>query len=248
MARQKNKGNIMQWNVGRRLALVGALVVFMTGCAQVPRQAFNAKAAAAIRKVVVAQQENQTEYQTNILGHPGMSFGLVGALVAAADMQAKTTKLTTAIDPKETRVQERFSERLKTRLEQAGYETTLLVVPRGTTPEQALATAKQQAQADAVMMVDLYAGYWAAGPSTDYFPRMLAKVKAFDARSDQVLYEDSISYGYAMPQMQTVHLASDPAYRFASVDVLIADPAKTRLGLYAGLDALAEQIANDLKK
>lgn len=237
----------MKGKITRLAALLVAASALLAGCAQVPRQAFNAQAAKSIHKVVLARSQNQTQYDTNILGHPGMSFGLIGGLIAAADMQAKSVKLTTAIDPKETRVQERLADKLKARLEQAGYEPSVLVLPAGTTPDQALALGKKE-PADAVLLVDLYAGYWAAGPSTDYFPRMLAKVKAMDVHTQKVLYEDSISYGYAMPQMQTVHLASDPAYRFASVDALVADPAKTREGLYAGVDALAEQIASDLKK
>jgi ABC-type glycerol-3-phosphate transport system substrate-binding protein len=177
----------MNWNFGCRAMLLALAATLLAGCAQVPRQAFNAQGSSHIRKVVVAQHENQTEYESNILGHPGMSFGLIGGLIAAADIQSKTIKLTSAINPKETRVQDRLSEKLKARLEQAGYETTVLVVPRGTKAEEALARAKQGGQADAVMLVDLYAGYWAAGPSTDYFPRMLARVKALDIRSDKVL-------------------------------------------------------------
>jgi hypothetical protein len=238
----------MEWNVGRRAALVVMSVAFLAGCAQVPRQAFNAQAAAHVKTIVVARAENQIEYPVQIIGHPGMSFGLIGGLVAAADMQVKSGKLTSAIDVKETRVQERFADKLKARLNKAGYETVVVVLPKGTTLDQGLAQAKLKARGDAVVVVELYAGYWAAGPSTDYFPRMVAKVKTFDAKSDKVLYEDSISYGYAMPQAQTVHLASEPAYRFGSIDTLVADPVKTRQGLYVGVDALVEQIANDLRK
>jgi hypothetical protein len=231
----------------RLAAMLVAGAAMLAGCAQIPRQAFNAKAAASIKKVVLTRAHNQTQYDTNVLGHPGLSFGLIGGLIAAADMHAKSVRLTTAIDAKETRVQQRLAERLKADLEQEGYEASILVVPDGSTPDQALALGKRE-PADAVMLLDLYAGYWAAGPSTDYFPRMLAKVKAVDAHTDKVLYEDSLSYGYAMPQMKTVHLASDPSYRFADVDALVADPGRTRQGLYDGVDALAAQIASDLRK
>jgi hypothetical protein len=177
-----------------------------------------------------------------------MSFGLIGGLIAAADMQMKSTKLTAAIDPKEARIQQRFGEDLKAQLEKVGYEAQVVYVPEGTNVDDAVKQAKERASGDAVMVVSLYAGYWAAGPSTDYFPRMLAKVKTFDSKSQKVLYEDSISYGYTTPQSQTVHLASEPTYRFSNIDVLVAEPAKTRQGLYAGADALAQQIAQDLKK
>ena len=232
--------------------LVGAILVlsaFLTGCAQpLKKQAFNRETAKDINTVVLTRADNQEEYQAYMLGHPGMGFGLIGGLVAAADMQGKTNKLTTAIDPKEVKLQERFGEKLKESLALVGYQTTLVVLPKGTKEEQALAAAKAKATGDAVLYVDLYGAYWAAGPSTDYMPRMAAKVKTFDTQTGTVLYEDTITYGYAMPQSDTVHLASDPAFQFANIDVLVADPAKARQGLYLGIDAMVQQIVADLRR
>lgn len=226
-----------------------AFAALVAGCAQpLKKQAFNRESAAHIHTVVVTRSENQDEYQAYMLGHPGMGFGLIGGLVAAADMQGKTNRLTAAMDAKEVRLQERFSEKLKESLAKAGYQTAVVVLPKDTKPEQVLAAAKQRASGDAVLFVNLYGGYWAAGPSSDYFPRMAAQVKTFDTRTEKVLYEDTITYGYAMPRAETVHLASDPAFRFANIDLLVADPAKTRQGLYRGIDALAEQIVADLRK
>lgn len=232
----------------RIAAIVAFASVVLAGCAQLPRQAFNAQGAGHVKTVVLVHHENQKDYEAAVLGHPGMSFGLIGGLIAAADMQIKSGKLTTAIDPNETRVQERFGEKLRAGLAKAGYQPVVLVLPKGKTADEAMAQAKQQAQGDAIVVVDVIAGYWAAGPSTDYVPRLRALVKAVDTKSGKTLYEDQITYGYAMPNAPTVHLASDPAFRFGSIDALIADPARTREGLYQGIDAIAAQIAVDLKK
>lgn len=234
---------------GMRLCAAVAVLALIVGCAQAPKkQAFNREAATHIKTVVVSTRENQTEYEAAVLGHPGMSFGLIGGLVAAADMAGKTSKLTAAVDPKETRLQERFGERLKLALTKLGYETSVVVVPKAAKDEEVLPLSTKQASGDAVLAVDLFAGYWAAGPSTDYFPRLLAKVRAMDVKSGGVLYEDTITYGYAMPNMPTVHLASEPRFRFRSIDALVADPAKAREGWYTGLDAIAAQIADDLRR
>jgi hypothetical protein len=120
-------------------------------------------------------------------------------------------------------------------------------VPKDAKEEQALAAARDGRRSDAVLLVNVVGAYWAAGPSTDYFPRVLVKVKELDA-GGKTLYEDTISYGYAMANAQTVHLASDPKYRFKDIDVLIADPELTRMGLFEGVDAVATQVATDLKK
>lgn len=227
------------------LAIVAALV----GCAQAPKkQAFNREAAGHVKTVVITQTPNQDSYEAAILGHPGMSFGLIGGLVAAADMQAKTNKLTAAISPTETRLQDRFSTKLSEGLAKAGYTANVVALPKDTKEDQWLPLAKAKASGDAFLTVNLTGGYWAAGPSTDYFPRVLATVRTFDSASGGVLYEDTFSYGYAMPQAMTIHLASDPTYRFANIDSLTGNPVKTREGLYAGLDAIVAQIVADLKK
>lgn len=231
-----------------RLGVLLLAAAFLSGCATIKRQAFNAAAAGHVKTIVIAQAENQSEYTAFVLGHPGMSFGLIGGLVAAADMQMKTNKLTAAINPKEARLQERFTERLTAKLAQAGYETVHVVLPKDTKPEQAAAIAKQSKPGDAVLVVALNGAYWAAGPTSDYFPRLIAQVRKVDVKTDKLLYEDTITYGYAQPQLESVHLASEPTYRFANIDVLVADPVKTRQGLYAGLDAVADQIVRDLKK
>jgi hypothetical protein len=226
-----------------------ALVVAATGCAQAPKkQAFNREGSTHIKSVVVTQAPNQDSYAAAILGHPGQSFGLIGALVAAADQQTKTNRLTAALDPAETRLQERFSARLSDGLAQAGYSAAVLVVPKDTNEEQLLPLAQKQAAGDAVIAVELSGGYWAAGAETDYFPRVVAKVRALERASGKLLYEDTISYGYAMPRAQTVHLASDPQFRFRTIGALTEEPARAREGLYRGIEAIAAQVVDDLRK
>lgn len=226
------------------------LVAMLAACVQAPKkQAFNHEAAAHIKTVAIAQTPNQDAYDVVILGHPGMSFGLIGGLVAAADMASKTTDLNKAIDPAETRLQERFSAKLSESLSKAGYTANIVMLPKDTKEDQVLPLLKQQGKdADAVLRINLTGAYWAAGPSTDYFPRLEAKVAALESSSGNVLYEDTISYGYAMPNAQTVHLASDAKYRFRDMGSLTKDPVTTRDGLYSGLDAIVAQIVADLKK
>jgi hypothetical protein len=226
-----------------------ATVAVMAGCANqpLPRQAFNAAAAGHVKKVVVTQSPNQETYEAAVLGHPGMSFGLIGGLVAAADMSAKSTKLTNAIGVSETKLQERMAVRLAERLREGGYEVLIATVPKDAKEEQALVAARNGGQSDAVLLVNVVGAYWAAGPSTDYFPRMQVQVKQLDT-AGKTLYEDTFTYGYAMANAQTVHLASDPKYRFKDIDVLIADPALTRSGLFDGVEAISAHVANDLKK
>lgn len=226
-----------------------AAVVLASGCAQMPKQAFNREAATHVHMLVIARSANQDSYEANVLGHPAMSFGLIGGLIAAADMQAKSSQLTKAIDPAETRLQDRFTDMLADALGKAGYETKVVLVPTGTKDGDVMPfVVKQDTKADAMVALGVYGGYWAAGPSTDYQPRLAAVVKVYDLRDGTLLYQDTITYDYPLAQSKSVHFASQPKYRFASIGTLTEDPALTRAGLIDGIDALVEQIATDLKR
>jgi ABC-type glycerol-3-phosphate transport system substrate-binding protein len=229
------------------LALVVAAA--LVGCAapKLPKQAFNAAAATQIKNVVLTQSQNQQEYEAVMLGHPGASFGLIGGLIAAADTSSKSKKLTVALDPAETRLQERFAARLRERLMAGGYGVQVVTMNPGIKDDAMLAAARSGQDADAFVVVSLTGAYFAAGPNSDYFPRMIARVKTVD-RAGATLYEDTISYGYATPDAKSVHLASDPQYRFDSINTLVLDPAKTRQGLLEGVEAITAQIATDLHK
>jgi hypothetical protein len=225
-----------------------ATIAALAGCATpTPRQAFNAPAAGHIKTVVVTQRPNQDSYEAAVLGHPGMSFGLIGGLVAAADIQSKSNKLTQAIGASETKLQERMAQRLAAHLREAGYEVQIVEIPKDAKEDQALSVARKERRSDAVLLLEVRGAYWAAGPSTDYFPRVMVGVKTLDD-TGRTLYEDSFTYGYAMANTQSVHLASDPKYRFKDIDTLIADAELTRNGLIEGVEAISIQIANDLKK
>lgn len=221
----------------------------LTGCVQPPKKtAFNQAMAADMKTVLIVRDPDQERYEAIMIGHPGAGFGLIGGLVAAADMHAKGSRLTEAIEANKTTLQERFEKVLAERLAQQGYITANMVLPKDTKEEDMLATARKMGvQADAILCVRLSGGYVAAGPTTDYFPSVSAKVVLSD-RGDKELYADTFSYGYTVPQSKAIHFAAEEQYRFPNIDILISDPQKTREGLIAGLDVIATQISMDLKR
>jgi hypothetical protein len=230
------------------LWLAAGLAVLVTGCAQAPKkQAFNREGAAAIKTVAITKGSKTEFYEAGMLGHPGASFGLIGGLIAAADIQSKSNRLTQAIKPEETKLQERLNEKLQAALAQVGYETSVMALPAEVSEEQLLETVKKSAT-DTVLTVGVVGKYLAAGPSSDYFPYIVVKARKLESKTGKVLYEDTFTYGYTFPNVQTVHMASDAKYRFNSIDALVADPKVTRQGLIDGLDVITGQIASDLKK
>ena len=232
----------------RSAALALLVATLLSGCATAPQQAFDREQATSIKTVVIAQRPNQPDYTVDIIGHPGQSFGLVGGLIEMADAMAKMKQLTPVIDPAETRLQDRFSAALAQRLTAAGY--AVQVIELRSIPSQdadLLTQVKALAKADAVVAVGMLGSYVAAGLSTPYSPNVRVLVRMLDMTSGATLYRESLNYGPA-PQLQgPVLLSVDPKYRFANFEAVLANPGLARGGLLAGLDPLAQQIAQDLK-
>ncbi len=181
-------------------------------------------------------------------GHPGMSFGLIGGLIAAADMNGKSTRLTETLDPRVTQFRKHFSDALLASLQRNGYETEVIVTGKDEEPDKMVSSVRSQAKSDVILGVQLFVRYVAAGVSSDYVPMVLAKVKGVDTKTSKIVYSDEFIYGYNAPGGEAAHIASDDMYRFSNMDALLADPAKTRNGLYDGANRIAAQIAEDFRR
>lgn len=232
----------------RSTVLILVAAVIASGCAQVNRQAFNKEAHASLKSIAITKPQAQEEYETVIQAHPGANFGLIGGLIAVADMKSKTSRVNAVIEPKEIRLQDRFATKLSESLNKAGYDTQVVAVPEEVGKDNIVDYVKKHAGADAVLAIEVEGSYIAAGPTTDYFPFIRVNAKKVHALTGAILYEDNFTYGYTLQGLKTVHFSPDSSYRFASIDKLMEDPAKTRLALISGIDSIAEQIAMDLKK
>jgi hypothetical protein len=220
----------------------------LVGCATVEKQAFNKEVATNIKTIAVTERTGEETYDVSIIAHPGVSFGLVGGLIAAADMQAKSSKLTTALDPAQTQLQHLFAEKLAQSLGAAGYQTEIVPVAKTIDDKEVHNTVRAKLNADALLTVSVQGMYVAAGPTTDYFPYVVVRVLSTDVKTGAKLYQDTITYGYNFPGTKTVHLPGKQEGRFQNMDALIGDPKRTRDELYIGLEAIAAQIAADLKQ
>ncbi|KAF0814516.1 hypothetical protein IGB42_00570 [Andreprevotia sp. IGB-42] len=230
--------------------VIGIMLLSMlfTGCASVSKQAFNKEAAQNIKSVTFARQDVQETYAIQIVAHPGFSGGLIGGLIAAADMADKTDKLTAKLDPKVTKLREKLSQQLVDALGQAGYVVDVVNAPGDDAPITTAAAMHGKVKTDAVLATRIYAAYIAAGASTPYYPYVHAEVVLEDNKTGKVLYQDIVSYGYTFPNAKTVHLAGGENFRFADMTELLASPDKARDGLVQGVQAIIGQVAADLTK
>ena len=232
-----------------KLLLATMAIILMAGCAQLPKQAFNKEAATGLKALTVTSRQDEKRYDAVIIAHPGASFGLVGAIVAAADMKAKGDKLTAALDPEKTKVRQLFSKELTKALADGGYTSDVVELAEDVKFDDHATEAKKLSKqpSDAILVAYLSdASYAAVGATSDYLPFVGARVKLI-GKDGRILYEDFISYGYQLNKA-AVHLQPQDVYRFKNIDELVASPEKSREGLHIGAHLLAEQIARDLKR
>lgn len=232
----------------KSLVIAVVAAAFLAGCANTPRKAFNREGAAQLKSVAVAERVDEESYNINIIAHPGVNFGLIGGLIAAADLTSKSNKLTAALDPAQTALQKRLSTKVAEQLNGTGYETSITYVPARTDSGKAYEVLRANLATDAVLDLGIYGGYTAAGPGSDYLPYIRVDVITKDVKSGETLYQDVITYGYTHQGQQTVHLESDARYRFKDLDDLMSRKDLAREGLQAGIDLVATQVAADLKR
>jgi hypothetical protein len=232
----------------------------LAGCAQPPKkQAYDVELSSRIHTVLLAQVPNQQSFTTtrNWWFIPPGNLGVPFAVAAVADTLIGTERVTAALDAKQTRLQDRFSEMLRDGLNAQGYETRTVVLPAADEPDKLLPLLRQYGPADAALVVMLK-GYvsWTEAPAkpaqdqprADFFPLLDVTARAFDLGSGAILYEDRFVYGRADQQAGAMHFPIDPKYGFAGVGDGVADPARLREGWIAGMRMIADKILTDLKR
>lgn len=233
----------------RTIFSLGLIVSLLSGCgATVGRQAFNREVGVSLQSVAVTERSEPEEYSVMIMGHPGLSFGLVGGLIAMADMKAKGTRLNKALDPAQTGLRRRLSSQIAQELGQNGYQTKVLPLKADVEDKELIAVVSKDDQSDMVLSLKFQASYVAAGPSTPYYPYVSAHVVATVRSTSKVVYEDWLTYGYSFPNTKAVHFPSEDKYAFADMEALETQPEQARAALTVGVDTLVAQIVRDLKK
>ena len=229
----------------RRLAAAAVVVSTLVGCASAPKQTFNAEANQDLKTIAVLTPPRPPEVSVAILNHPGMQFGLIGGLVAAAEMSAKTSSYNSAIAGQQPNWSAYASEAMKKELTALGY--TVVDQPVERKPGSDLLDSYPTSDADAYLDFKFNISYVASTPTSDYVPGVTLNARLVERKTKSVLYEEQYSYGHSNPYLKTVHLASDGKYRYANMEALKTRGAESLAGLTTGLDHIARRIAQHLQ-
>ncbi|MDB5804086.1 MAG: hypothetical protein JWN73_1408 [Betaproteobacteria bacterium] len=231
----------------KSLAWLVVLALFaLGGCANVPKQAYNRAANQDIKRVAILKPPVIKEFVVQNFGHPGMAFGLIGGLIAAADMSSKTGDFTTKMKTFNFDPGAEFTAKLAEELRACGYEVSVLEVARPK-PEILKSYDGLDAAPDAYIDVVLnWSGYFTSSPTADYVPAMRALVRVVRRQSKEIAYQELINYGYEMRVGQSINLTAEGKYNFGNFSALMADPDRALEGMRYGIPLIARQVGRDL--
>jgi len=240
----------------KRIFLLCVVAIISSGCATIEKQAFNREVHTSVRKVALVEPRKSTGFGVSVQNHPALHLGLIGAAAYAAEMSSKSNSLDAVMKPLGWSLTDALTAAVAEELTKSGYEVIRVDLKRDSltlvkdyTEYKTNPAFAPALSADA--WIDLATRdplYVANGPTSDYVPSIGVTVRMVAAKDQTVLYREDFLYGYAFPagRLQPVLIASDPAYRFANMDALTADPKKTLEGMVAGVPMLAKKVAEDL--
>lgn len=234
-----------------------AALIFFSGCATIEKQAFNRAANTSIKSVAILEPTPSEGFGVNIVNHPGLSFGLIGATAYAIEMQSKSKSLDEAMKPLGWSLTQSLTEQLVAELSKVGY-----AVKRAKFDREKFALVKdykalrENATIKDVLATDAWLDvqtrdplYVANSPTADYLPSIGLTVRLVSATDQTLLYREDFFYGFSFKtgRLEPIVIPSDPKYRFASMDALKADPKTTLAGASEGVPLLVRRIVDDIK-
>lgn len=230
-----------------RFVTLAALIVILAGCATAHKQAFNRTANQDIKTIAMLEPAYSGEYVVANLGHPGMAFGLIGGLVAVADIKSKTNYFNELMKAQNFRIVDEFKDSLTQELQNVGYTVKLLKVEREK-PKFLDSYDSLDKDVDAYLDLGFGAGYFSASATDDYIPTVRSGARLVRRGSNDIIYQDIVSYGYEMRAVEAVSIPADKEYCFRNYDALIKEPDRAIDGMRKGVPLVTKRIAQDLAK
>ena len=238
------------------LFVVGAIA--LSGCAAVEKQAFNKGANTAIRTITILEPKPSEGFGVQVVNHPALGFGLIGASIYVTEMQSKSDSLDAVMKPLGWRLSDDLTNAVAEELTRVGYKVKRMAVPRdGFAPIKnysPIIANKSNAEAlTSDAWLDLATRdplYVANSPTADYVPSIGVTVRLVSSKDQALLYREDLFFGYSYnaPRLEAVVIPAGADYRFPSHKDLLANPKRTLIGVKEGVPLIAKRLANDLAR
>jgi hypothetical protein len=140
---------------------------------------------------------------------------------------------------------------IESALRDAGFEVMMLPGSRPAADSNKFLSALPPAPgADTLLDIYIdYVGYAAAGAKSPYHPAVHLQAQMTDLKTRKVLFADQIFYNNFVPAAakQAISIEPDPQAVFADRAAMRAAPNEVAKDLRAALDAVAAELAKQLK-
>ena len=239
-------------------ALLAVGAIALGGCGTIEKQAFNKGANAGIRTITILEPAPSEGFGVQVMNHPALGFGLIGAGIYSAEMATKSKSLDAAIKPLGWRLSDDLTRAVAEELTRSGYKVKRVAVTRsGFAPitdyapivaNKAIAEAlASDAWLDLATRDPLYV---ANGPTADYVPSIGVTVRLVSSKDQALLYREDLFFGYSFnaPRLEAVVIPAGADYRFPTHDDLLANPKRTLKGVVEGVPLIAKRVASDLAR
>ena len=244
--------------MGKLAALLIAGALALSGCGTIEKQAFNKGANSNIRTITILEPAPSEGFGVQVMNHPALGFGLIGAGIYSAEMATKSKSLDDVMKPLGWRLSDDLTRALAAELTRDGYKVKRVAVTRnGFAPIKDYAPIladKSNAEALASdAWLDLATRdplYVANGPTADYVPSIGVTVRLVSSKDQALLYREDLFFGYSFnaPRLEAVVIPAGADYRFPSHSDLLADPKRTLAGIREGVPLIARRVASDLAR
>ncbi|MCE0558883.1 MULTISPECIES: hypothetical protein [Motilimonas] len=227
-------------------------VVFLGGCAGMPKpQHFNPEKNQHLKHITIIEPAQQEEVPVRIQTHAGQSFGLLGALIAEADMASDTSTFNEAVGETMPDWQQAIVTALKASLEKEGYQVSSIITDRKRENGYLVSYKDLVDQnTDAILDLNYYLAYLAAGMESDFIPNLIGQVRLIDTQNKAVVFQNRFFFGFPPSEydIEADHILSDKQYAYNTIELLAASPEQAIDGLEEGVQKFAEKVAQKLAK
>lgn len=228
--------------------VIGLLAVFLTGCVKTPNVNFNGQMHNNLKSIAIVPPQKIEEVNIFYFNHPGMNFGLIGGLAAAAEFSSKTSTYNKLILPTKFDANAYFLSKLVKYLKKENYKVTLLPLD----PKRSTEHMKNYPEVQTDAYLDVFfgdVGFIAGGPSSTYKPTVKVAARLVKKLDKSILYDKHLAIGENFALAQEVdYIGCDTEECHKDFDALKKNAIKSVNGLKKALDKIAKRLATSLKR
>lgn len=232
----------------KKSLLIGLLLLLLVGCAKTPNINYNASVNHDIKTIAIVAPKKTVELTVFYYNHPGMSFGLVGGLIAAAEFESKQSEYNALIKSKGFKTDAYFVNKLTAYLSAEKYKVVL--IPSDDKRKSEHMTEYPDTEADAYLdIVVNNVGYIAGSPTSAYKLTISLSVRLVKKRNKEVVYDKVVVFGENFAVSKEVdYVGCNTKDCQADFDALKHNALKSIDGLKKAIDKVAKRIAVSLRK